>query len=103
MDTSNQSQGQQVDVQARINAIKANMPQTYKGIQEKAQREGSHVYALVRRAVRGEPNCFYAVEGGWVAGTPFNMPDVHATLAQYMVTFGCAHLLMWAAPQEAQG
>ena len=101
MDTSAQRQGQQVDVQARINEIKAHMPETYRAIQAKAAAEGPQVFALVRRALRGEANCFYAVERGWVAGEPFNLPGIHADVAAQIVGFGCQHLVMWAVVPAA--
>ncbi|MFC7408727.1 hypothetical protein [Hydrogenophaga atypica] len=88
--------GQQVDVQARVQLIKAEMPETYKAIVVQAQMMGNEAYALVRRGLRGEANCFYAVERGHVVGTPFNLPDVQADMARFMVQFGCAFLVMWA-------
>lgn len=103
MDTATQSQRRQVDVSALINQIKANMPETYQAIQKKAAAEGNDVYALVRRGLRGEVNCFYAIERGHVMGTPFHMPDVQASLAMRIVSFGCTFLIMWGVPREGQG
>lgn len=88
--------GQQVDVQARVQLIKAQMPETYAAIVAKAGEIGNEAYALVRRGLRGEPNCFYAMERGHVVGAPFNLPDVQADMARFMVQFGCAFLVMWA-------
>lgn len=88
--------GQQVDVQARVQQIKAQMPDTYEAIKAKASEIGNDAYALVRRGLRGEANCFYAVERGHVVGTPFDMGDVQAEMARYMVRFGCTFLVMWA-------
>lgn len=99
-------QGQQVDVQATIRLIQQQMPQTYADIQRRAQQDGNEVYAWVRRAIKGEPNCFWAVERGHVVGTPFNAPDVQADVARLMVVYGCAHLVMWppvGAPGTAAG
>ncbi len=101
MDTTATNTGQQVDVQARINEIKQHMPQTYGAIQDKARMEGKDVFALVRRGLRGEPNCFYAIEAGWVMGAPFNLVGVNADVAKLMCEFGCRHLVMWAAPVAA--
>lgn len=101
MDTSAKSQGQQVDVQARINEIKQHMPQTYRSIQDKAAADGKEAFALVRRALRGEPNCFYAIEAGWVMGAPFNLVGVNEDIARLMCQFGCRHLVMWAVPDQA--
>ena len=75
------------------------MPEVYKNIQEKAQAIGKEAYALVRRGLRGEANCFYALERGRVVGTPFNTPGIMAELAQYMVEFGFQYLCIWPAPE----
>lgn len=89
-------QEQQVDVEGQIAVIKASMPQTYQGIRDKAKVIGNEAFALVRRSLKGEPNCFYAIEAGWVMGAPFNLVGVDAELARYMCEFGCRYLIMWA-------
>ena len=96
------------DVEQAIRDIKAHMPETYKAILERAKDSdlGRQAYALVRRGIRGEPNCFYAMEQGRVVGAPFSMPDVTAEMARYMVQFGCSFLIMWqpdSARQSAPG
>lgn len=102
MDTTAANTGQQVDVQARINVIRECMPLTYQAIQDKAKVEGKDVFALVRRALRGEPNCFYAIEAGHVVGAPFNLEGVGPEIAKLMCQFGFSHLVMWAAPIVAK-
>ena len=53
-------------------------------------------FSLVRRALRGEANCFYAFERGRVAGTPFSLPGgTMADVAVQMVTFGVTHCVIW--------
>ena len=89
------------NVEAQVLEIKAHMPEVYKCIQNKAQAIGRDAYALVRRGLRGEANCFYAFEHGRVAGTPFTVSDIMAELAQYMVEFGCKHVCVWAEPGKA--
>ena len=93
------------EVEALKRTIKAQMPQTYKAIVERSADTdlGRQAFALVTRGLKGEPNCFYAMERGHVVGTPFNVPNVTADLASYMVRFGCSFLVMWApsAQQEA--
>jgi tRNA A37 methylthiotransferase MiaB len=81
----------EMTVQQKIDQIKQSMPETYKAIQEKAKQIGNDAYLLVRRGLRGEPNCFWAMEGGLVMGTPFNLPDTQRDVAWAMVCFGCAH------------
>lgn len=94
--------GQQVDVKARTDEIRANMPETYRAIKAKAELIGNQAYELVRAGIRGKPNCFYAIERGWVVGTPFDLPGVQAELARLIVQFGCTYLIMWA-PEVAKG
>lgn len=88
--------GPAVDVNRHLAEIKTHMPETYRAIQAKADQIGFGAFALVRRGLRGEPNCFYAVECGWVKGTAFAVQGVDVELAQYMVQFGCNFLIMWA-------
>lgn len=102
MDTRTAEQSPAVDVQARLNEIKAHMPQTYKAIQAKAAEPGSRAYRLVREGVQGTPNSFYAIERGWVQGTPFNLPGVSDELARVILQFGCTFLIMWA-PSAQKG
>jgi hypothetical protein len=89
-----------VDVTALIEDIKRFMPETYASIKAKAEEVGTDAYVLVRRGLRGEPNCFYAFERGRVVGTPFNLPEVTRDIAQYMVMFGCAHACIFAMVQK---
>ena len=83
-------------IEKQIAEIKAHMPEVYKSIQAKAAEIGKPAYALVRRGLRGEANCFYAFEAGRVVGTPFTLPDVSRDIAQYMVTFGVSHVSVWS-------
>jgi len=95
MDTRTQPAAR-VDVSAQIEDIKRFMPETYKSIKAKAEDIGNEAFVLVRRGLRGEANCFYAFEGGRVVGTPFTLIEVVRDIAGYMVTFGCAHVCIWA-------
>ena len=91
---------QKVDVQAQIEDIKQFMPETDASIKAKAAAIGNEAYVLVRKGLRGEANCFYAFERGRVVGTPFTLVEVTRDIAQYMVTFGCAHVCIWAAIEK---
>lgn len=82
-------------VDQQIANIKAGMPETYKSIQAKAQEVGKVAFAYVRRGLRGEANCFYAFERGHVVGTPFSLIEIQRDIAQYMVTFGVSHVVIW--------
>ena len=91
------------NVNALVQQIKSHMPNTYKTILEKSTTIGNEAFSLVRRGLRGEPNCFWAMEAGLVMGTPFNLVEVQRDIAQYMVTFGCAHVCVFAmVPKEQQ-
>ena len=97
--------GQQVDpVASGLALIKGRMPLTYAEIQRRAAGSlGRAVFTLVRRALRGEPDCFYAVEGGHVVGTPFAQSDVTDDVARLMVQFGAGFLILWPMAEVAHG
>jgi len=116
--TANKSEAElDAMVKAGIDLIKTRMPETYKSIQARENgvvdeiegkpvvmvpAYGKAVYTLVRRGIRGEANMFYAFERGNVVGTPFTLQEVARDVAQSMVTFGCAHVCIFASlPQEA--
>ena len=73
------------------------MPKTYAAIQAQATGAlGREAFALVRRALKGQPNCFYAIEGGHVVGTPF--VDMAATLQEVVtlgLMFGIGFMVVW--------
>ena len=80
----------------QLQIIKTCMPQTYASIRTRAAGDlGAEAYALVRRALRGEANCFYALEAGHVVGTPFSDRTVTDEVAGLMVRFGVGFLVMW--------
>jgi len=87
-------------VQAGLARIKADMPRTYADIQAQAAGpRGRATFALVRRALKGEPNCFYAAEGGHVVGTPFDLA-LTADVAAQVVQFGAGFIVMWPLVAE---
>jgi len=93
-----------IDVAAEIQVIKQHMPETYKSIQAKAAQIGNEAYVLVRRGLRGEPNCFWAMERGYVKGALFNLPDVQRDVAWAMVGWGCAYVCIFAqVASQSQG
>jgi hypothetical protein len=94
---------QEIDRQAQ--AIKLTMPHTYAAIQRKAGEIGRSAFALVRRGLGGEPNCFWAMEAGHVVGTPFAAGHpINAAVAEAMVSFGACWVVIWPEQAtEAQG
>lgn len=97
MDTWTPKQKTGAELAAEIETIRRYMPKTYESIQKKAAEIGNEAFALVRRALRGEPNCFWCMEAGYVFGTPFNQKGVIDEVARYMVHFGCSAVFMWPA------
>jgi hypothetical protein len=85
-----------VEIDAQIAIIKTRMPQTYARIQAKAQEVGKVAFALVRRGLAGKPNMFWAMENGYVMGTPFDVTEISRDVAQAMVTFGSEHVCIFA-------
>jgi hypothetical protein len=98
MDTSQTRSSAQVD--AQLDVIKRQMPETYTAINAKASEIGREAFRFVRQGVGGQPNRFYAVEAGQVVGTPFDLPGVSDEIARLTVQFGISFLIMWAP--EAQ-
>ena len=87
-----------VDVNAQIAEIRAHMPAVYQAIQDKAEQIGKEAFAIVRKGLRGEPNCFYAFERGRVVGTPFSHGELTKDVAAMMVQFGVAFVCIWREP-----
>ena len=92
-----------IDVAAEIQVIKQHMPDTYKSIQAKAAEIGNDAYVLVRRGLRGEPNCFWAMERGHIKGTLFNLPDTQRDVAWAMVCWGSAHACIFPLTALKEG
>ena len=90
-------------VMAQLAVIKACMPNTYASIQAQAKVMGNDAFALVRRAVRGEACCFYAVEAGHVVGTPFTGHPIMDDVARSMVQFGSTYVCIWPTQEVADG
>jgi len=93
--------GMRALVDQRLQVIKTRMPNVRQAIEDKAAQIGPEAFALVRRGLRGEPGCFYALEGGYVLGTPFGRGDPRmAQVAEFLVAFGSAHVCIWPMTDE---
>ena len=90
------SAGQAVDVAALIDTIKRHMPEVYDMIKRKAAAAGNDAYVDVRCGLRGEPNRFWAFEGGRIVGTAFDCPRITAEISMYMVEFGVRACVIWS-------
>lgn len=103
MDTRTAEEIESDRVQACVQLIKSQMPQTYRAIQSKAGEIGNDAFKFVRLGIKGQANSFYAVERGHVVGTPFDMPDVQDDMARLVLQFGCTFLLMWSPAAVVKG
>lgn len=90
------------EVEADIATIKREMPRTYEAIRAKAAEMGDRAFALVRRGLRGEPNCFYAIEAGHVMGVPPGREHTMTREIAWMLSnFSCRSAVAWGP--EAMG
>jgi hypothetical protein len=86
LDTSKTATGHQaVNVDDKLALIKREMPKTYATIQAAAGRIGSKAFEQVRRGIRGEARCFFALEGDHHVGEPWDTAlfGVDQALLQY--------------------
>lgn len=86
--------------------IKASMPDVYKAVllAERSPHVGAAVWAWVGRGLRGEPDCFYAMEAGYVVGTPFAREGaVSMEAARDMVRFGLTHVAIFGFQIQWKG
>lgn len=73
--------------------LRQSMPETAAYVDKRRAEWGAdYVNDRIKRSLKGEPNCFYAVEGGHVLGTPFDAPvtaEVAALVVRWGMTFVC--------------
>lgn len=100
MDTQTESKA---DVSGMINEIKDYMPAVYAAIKARAAVVGNVAFELVRRGLRGEPGCFWALEGGRVVGTPFYGHVAMKEVGHALVEFGCAYVCIWPDQKPITG
>ena len=93
------------DIERGLELIKGRMPSTYAEIKARAGVAGPVAYALVRRGLGGQPNAFWAMEGGYVVGTPFAGQAIERDVAIGMVVFGVDHACIFglATQGDANG
>lgn len=84
-----------------LHTIKTCMPNVYALIQAKAADMGDVAYNLVRRGLAGEAGCFYAIEGGYVVGTPYRCGDQRMQqVGEFIATFGSAYVCVWPMTED---
>jgi len=82
--------------------MRQQMPETAKWVEARRTEYGAaHVNACIRRALKGEPGYFYAMEAGFVLGTPF--PATHPVAAdqEFAVMMGCTFAAFMVTPVPA--
>jgi hypothetical protein len=89
-------------VEEQIADIKASMPMTYRAIQEKTRQIGNEAYALVRRGLKGEGGCFYAVERNRVVGVPPADRTMYRRLDELVGLYGYTFLVIWGGAAAVQ-
>lgn len=88
LDTSKNQAGQQlVNVDDQLALIRREMPVTYAAIKAWAGLVGNKAYEMVKRGLRGEYRCFFAIEGSHRLGVDWSCPD-DAEAAVYHCRFG---------------
>jgi hypothetical protein len=103
MDTRTPDKDAQAAKEAeQLAEIRARMPEVYLAVQRKAAEIGPKAFGLVRRGLRGESDCFYAMERGRVVGAPF-CQAVMADVALQMVHFGVTFVCIWPDLQGEAG
>lgn len=79
------------DVQQQPKAVDlaTAMPLTAKWVKDRRRDWGNqYVTDVIRRAMGGERNCFYAVENGHILGTPFDWEPKGMLLVSMSVLTG---------------
>jgi len=88
---------------ARVD-LRQHMPETAKWVDQKRQELGAEfVNGCIRRALKGEPGLFYALERGHVLGTPFPATHPIADSQTYAITMGCSFAGFIATPATPGG
>lgn len=84
--------------------MRRQMPETAKWVDaRRAQWGADHVNGCIRRALKGEAGQFYAIEGGFVLGTPFMATDPVAADQEFALKMGCSFAVFMVAPAASGG
>lgn len=82
--------------------MRQQMPETADYIDQRRREWGAdYVNDCIRRSLKGEPDCFYAIEGGHVLGTPFAM-EATAEVAALILRWGTSFCCFLKRPREGQ-
>ncbi|APW38983.1 hypothetical protein RD110_18695 [Rhodoferax koreense] len=79
------------------------MPLTAAWINERREEWGrKHVDAMVRAGMQGERNCFYAIEGGYIIGMPFDWSVEVVSAISMGVMSGARYLVALRDPKTGE-
>lgn len=83
--------------------LRRDMPNTAAKVDEYRQTYGADwVNDQIRRALRGEPDRFYAMENGHVLGTPFQADPALADWIKTAVALGSRFAVVMRPPEGAR-
>ena len=81
--------------------LRQSMPETAKWVNDcRAELGVDHVNACLRRAIKGEPGFFYAIERGQFLGTPFPATHPIAEQQNMAVMLACNFAAFIALPTD---
>lgn len=83
--------------------MRSQMPKTAQWVDAKRKEFGAdHVNACIKRALKGEPGVFYAMESGHVLGTPFPADAPEAKWQTFAVATGCGFAAFLCPPASKE-
>ena len=81
--------------------LRQTMPETAKWVDREREKYGAaFVHECIRKAMKGEPGYFYAIEGGHVLGTPFPFTNIRHHYQGIAIVTGCTFAGFIAQPDE---
>lgn len=82
--------------------LRSAMPETAKWVDQQRRKLGAtHVNSCLRRAMKGEPGLFYAIECGHVLGTPASLDTPMGNAQRWAVVMGTTFAGFIATPEGA--
>lgn len=81
--------------------LRLEMPRVSEFVDQRRVIDGAEwVNACIKRAMKGEPNLFYAIEGGHVLGSPFTADKYVKEVLELAVYLGTGYVVVMA-PKKA--
>lgn len=84
--------------------LRLQMPETAAWVEARRHEWGAdHVNGCIRRALKGEPGLFYAMEAGHVLGTPFPATHPISEWQSHALVTGTQFAAFMATPSDIGG